>query len=237
VRVTALGKKGKITDLLKGLGSLDADTRKTQGAALNVLRDEISAMITSREHELKHAGTAARLASETVDITLPARDTPRGKIHPISQTMEDITTIFAQMGSRWQGPDVEDDFHNFDKFPRSPTGMHDTFICPMTVRARRAPENYCARMPPVQIRHMMNNKPPIHICYGRTYCSDYDLTTHQCFINRRFGYRQGRSYGAFKRLFNRFLPQHRRFADALPVVFPLPNHRPRMSAVHGKVAH
>jgi phenylalanyl-tRNA synthetase alpha chain len=184
VRVTALGKKGKITDLLKGLGSLDADTRKTQGAALNVLRDEISAMITSREHELKHAGTAARLASETVDITLPARDTPRGKIHPISQTMEDITTIFAQMGfTVAEGPDVEDDFHNFTALnfpPGHPAReMHDTFYLPDDPSEQGEHQKKLLRThtSPVQIRHMMNNKPPIRIiCYGRTYRSDYDLT-------------------------------------------------------------
>jgi phenylalanyl-tRNA synthetase alpha chain len=184
VRVAALGKKGQITELLKSLGSLDPEARKTQGAAINALRDAIASAIAARETVLKKADRVARLAAETVDITLPARATRLGKIHPISQTMEDITTIFAQMGfTVAEGPDIEDDFHNFTALnfpPGHPAReMHDTFYLPddPSEQGERQKKLLRTHTSTVQIRHMLNHKPPIKmLCYGRVYRSDYDMT-------------------------------------------------------------
>jgi phenylalanyl-tRNA synthetase alpha chain len=184
VRVAALGKKGQITELLKSLGSLDPEARKTQGAAINALRDAIASAIAARETVLKKADRVARLAAETVDITLPARATRLGKIHPISQTMEDITTIFAQMGfTVAEGPDIDDDFHNFTALnfpPGHPAReMHDTFYLPddPSEQGERQKKLLRTHTSTVQIRHMLNHKPPIKmLCYGRVYRSDYDMT-------------------------------------------------------------
>lgn len=183
-RVTALGKKGKITELLKGLGALDPDTRRAQGAALNVVRDEIATLIDTREATLKRADLDRRLATETIDISLSARPDVRGKIHPISQAMEDITAIFGSMGfTVAEGPDIEDDFHNFTALnfpPGHPAReMHDTFYLPddpsETGEARK--KLLRTHTSTVQIRHMMQHKPPVKIiCYGRVYRSDYDMT-------------------------------------------------------------
>jgi phenylalanyl-tRNA synthetase alpha chain len=183
-RVATLGKKGKITEMLKGLGALAPDVRKEQGAALNVLRDEITALIDTRETTLKTAALDAKLKTETVDVTLPARPDMRGKIHPISQTMEDITTIFAQMGfTVAEGPDIEDDFHNFTALnfpPGHPAReMHDTFYLPddASEQGEHAKKLLRTHTSTVQIRHMLKHKPPIRIiCYGRVYRSDYDMT-------------------------------------------------------------
>lgn len=183
-RVAALGKKGKITELLKGLGALDPEARKAQGAALNVVRDEVANLIDMRERFLKTAELNERLKTETVDVTLSSRPAPRGKIHPISQVMEEITAIFASMGfSVADGPDIEDDFHNFTALnfpPGHPAReMHDTFYLPDDSSEQGEHQKKLLRThtSTVQIRHMMNNKPPIKIiCYGRVYRSDYDMT-------------------------------------------------------------
>lgn len=184
VRVSALGKKGKITELLKGLGTLAPDARKEQGAALNVIRDEVASLIDAREQILKNAELNSRLQTETLDVTLSARPDVRGKIHPISQVTEEITAIFGSMGfSVAEGPDIDDDFHNFTALnfpPGHPAReMHDTFYLPDDPSEQGEHQKKLLRThtSTVQIRHMMKNKPPIKIiCYGRVYRSDYDMT-------------------------------------------------------------
>ncbi|MCM2343465.1 MAG: phenylalanine--tRNA ligase subunit alpha [Alphaproteobacteria bacterium] len=183
-RVTALGKKGRITDLMKNLGSMDPEARKAMGAALNELKDEIATLIEKQETGLKHQALNDRLAHETVDITLSPRPERSGHIHPISQTMEELVSIFADMGfSVAEGPDIEDDFHNFTALnfpPGHPAReMHDTFYLPddpdeTGEAARKLLRTHTST---VQIRTMMGQKPPIRIiCMGRTYRSDYDMT-------------------------------------------------------------
>src|SRR5579863_5740378 len=114
VRVQALGKKGRITELLKTLGALAPDIRKERGAALNILKDEITALIEARQKELVQAGIQARLERERVDVTLDTRPQANGRIHPISQTIDEIITIFAGMGfTVAKGPDIESDTNNF----------------------------------------------------------------------------------------------------------------------------
>src|SRR5437868_3541311 len=135
VRVAALGKKGSISALLSTLGKMSPDERRIQGAAINLARDNVAQAIAARREILKSAALDARLASETVDVTLPLRDSQAeaGRIHPLSQVMVELTTIFADMGfAIAEGPDIETDDYNFTKlnFPAGHPAreMHDTFF-------------------------------------------------------------------------------------------------------------
>lgn len=187
VRVHALGKKGVITEQLKSLGAMDADARKTAGAAINEAKDEITAALDARKAELQRTEMNARLANETMDVTLPARAIADGRVHPISQTIEEIIQIFAQMGfSLADGPDIDDDFHNFGalNFPDDHPAreMHDTFYLPNFDGKKMLLRTHTST---VQVRTMQKTKPPLRIiAAGRTYRSDYDMTHtpmfHQC---------------------------------------------------------
>jgi len=180
VRVGALGKKGRITGLMKDLGAMAPEERKTFGQRLNVLKDEIAAALDTRKRGFEAAALNARLASEHMDVTLPIRSESKGSLHPISQTMDEVAAIFGQMGFEVaDGPDVEDDFHNFTALnfpPGHPAReMHDTFFLPPGEDGQR----YLLRThtSPVQIRTMMTSKPPIRVIIpGRTYRCDYDMT-------------------------------------------------------------
>ena len=180
VRVAALGKKGRVTGLMKDLGGLAPDERKTRGAALNVLKDEIALALDARKAELQGGALAARLESERVDVTLPVRPSAEGRIHPISQTIDELTAIVADMGfTVAEGPDVEGDFYNFTALnipPEHPARqMHDTFYLPDAPDgSQRVLRTHTS---PVQIRTMLSARPPIRIIApGRTYRSDYDMT-------------------------------------------------------------
>lgn len=184
VRVTVLGKKGRITALMKTLGQMDPEERKTVGQALNVLKDEIADLIKRQEKALKKQAMDERLATETIDITLSPRPVPTGKIHPISQTMEELVSIFGSMGfAVAEGPDIEDDYHNFTALnfpPGHPAReMQDTFFLPEdpSEDGEYAKKLLRTHTSSVQIRHMENGEPPYKIvCFGRTYRSDYDMT-------------------------------------------------------------
>jgi phenylalanyl-tRNA synthetase alpha chain len=184
VRVTALGKKGRITDLMKNLGTMSPEERKTAGAELNVLKDEIAALIDKQATQLKAQELDARLANEQIDVTLSPRPARKGSIHPISQTLDELVTIFADMGfTVADGPDIEDDFHNFTalNFPLGHPAreMHDTFYLPNDERQEGEAQKKLLRThtSTVQIRHMLQNKPPVKIlCMGRVYRSDWDMT-------------------------------------------------------------
>jgi phenylalanyl-tRNA synthetase alpha chain len=179
VRVETLGKKGKLTGLMKTLGTLPPDERKEFGAALNVLKNEITQQLEARQKELAAADLQKRLEEERVDVTLSARPQPEGRIHPISQTVDEIVTIFASMGFKLaKGPDIEDDWHNFTALNMPPNHparqMQDTFYLPQT---GEQPTVLRTHTSPVQIRTMLNQKPPIRIIApGRTYRCDYDMT-------------------------------------------------------------
>src|SRR3954463_10019113 len=134
VRVSALGKSGSVSALLKTLGGMSPDERKLQGPAINGLRDRINAALNARREGFKGAALDARLATETIDVTLPVRETPaeNGRVHPISQVVDELTAIFADMGfAVAEGPDIETDDYNFTKlnFPEGHPAreMHDTF--------------------------------------------------------------------------------------------------------------
>src|SRR5436309_1321159 len=182
VRVSALGKSGSVSALLKTLGAMSPDERKAQGPLINGLKDRVAAAIAARREALKGAALDARLNTETVDITLPMRESPAeiGRIHPVSQVIEELTTIFADMGfAVAEGPDIETDDLNFTKlnFPEGHPAreMHDTFYFnPKPDGSRMLLRTHTS---PVQIRTMMAQKPPIRVIIpGRTYRSDSDQT-------------------------------------------------------------
>ena len=180
VRVAALGKKGKITAMMKGLGAMDPEARKTTGQSLNALKEEITAAIETRKTALEEAEIASRLSTETVDVSLSVRPELEGTLHPISQTIEEIVAIFAPMGFEVaDGPDVEDDFNNFTALnfpPDHPAReMHDTFFLPPNEDGVR--HLLRTHTSPVQVRVMQSTKPPIRILApGRAYRCDYDIT-------------------------------------------------------------
>lgn len=180
VRVRALGKSGSITQLLKTLGTLSPDERQTRGPLFNGLRERISALISERKDDLEAAVLNARLATERVDVTLPAQAAPVGAVHPISQVMDELAEIFANLGfDVAEGPEIESDWHNFTALnipPEHPArAMHDTFYFP----ADPAGERMLLRThtSPVQVRTMLERKPPIRIVApGRVYRCDSDAT-------------------------------------------------------------
>lgn len=182
VRVAALGKKGSISALLATLGKMSPEQRKVEGAAINAVKDTITQALTERRDILKSAALDARLARETLDVTLPVRNAlaEQGRIHPLSQVMDELTTIFADMGfSIAEGPDIETDDYNFTRlnFPEGHPAreMHDTFYFnPKQDGSRLLLRTHTS---PVQVRTMLNQAPPIRvICPGRTYRSDSDQT-------------------------------------------------------------
>jgi phenylalanyl-tRNA synthetase alpha chain len=183
-RVTVLGKKGRITSLMKTLGAMTPEERKTKGQALNELKDEITALIKRQEDALKRQELDERLIRETIDVDLSPREQKRGHIHPISHTMEELTGIFASMGFVVaEGPDIENDWYNFTALnfpPGHPAReMQDTFFLPDAPEEKgdKAKRVLRTHTSPVQIRYMSGHKPPIKIIsMGRTYRSDYDMT-------------------------------------------------------------
>ncbi|MEJ0072200.1 MAG: phenylalanine--tRNA ligase subunit alpha [Pseudomonadota bacterium] len=180
VRVAALGRKGAVADLMKNLAALDAEARRAYGAKVNALKDELTQLVETRRAVLGDAALAQRLQSETVDPTLPARPEPHGRIHPISQTIDEVIAIFGEMGfSVAEGPDIEDDFHNFTalNFPEGHPArdMHDTFYLSANPDGTRPLLR--THTSPVQVRTMQAQTPPIRIIApGRTYRSDSDQT-------------------------------------------------------------
>jgi phenylalanyl-tRNA synthetase alpha chain len=180
IRVSALGKTGSISNMLKSLGAMSPDERKTAGPAINGLRDRIGGLIAQRKAALEAQALEAQLASERLDLTLPAAPRRRGSVHPTMQVFDELTAIFADMGfAVAEGPDIEDDFHNFTALnfpPKHPAReMHDTFF----FQPNEAGERMLLRThtSPVQVRTMVSQKPPIRIIApGRTYRKDSDQT-------------------------------------------------------------
>ncbi len=180
VRVSALGKKGSITQLMKTLGGMDPDARKEAGQAINALKGEVANAIETRKSELEGAELDARLLTEKVDVTLPVRPQGDGRIHPISQVIEEMTAIFCEMGfTVAEGPDIEEDWYNFTALnipPEHPARQeHDTFYLPGEKDGHR--KVLRTHTSPVQIHAMQDQEPPIRIVVpGRTYRCDYDAT-------------------------------------------------------------
>ncbi|MFM9977486.1 MAG: phenylalanine--tRNA ligase subunit alpha [Sphingomonadaceae bacterium] len=175
VRIALLGKQGSISALLKTLGGMTPEQRQAEGPRINGLREAATAGIAIRKAELETAALDARLASERLDMTLPAPDAPRGSVHPVSQVMDELAEIFADMGfAVAEGPEIEDDWHNFTalNIPEAhpSRAMHDTFYFPGGKLLR-------THTSPVQIRTMTSAPPPLRIIApGRVYRSDSDAT-------------------------------------------------------------
>jgi phenylalanyl-tRNA synthetase alpha chain len=179
VRVHALGKQGAVTGLLKSLGAMTPEERQTTGARIHALREAVTEAIATRKASLEASALEAKLASETIDMTLPVDGVAPGSVHPVSQVMDELAEIFADMGfAVATGPEIEDDWHNFTALNIPEThparAMHDTFYLageherPMVLRTHTSP---------VQIRTMTSQKPPIRIIApGRVYRSDSDAT-------------------------------------------------------------
>ena len=180
IRVSALGKKGSISELLKTLGAMSPEERKVKGPQINGLRDRVAAAIAERKAELENAALDARLQAERVDITLPPPDVPRGTVHPVAQVQAEITVILGALGfAVAEGPDVESDDYNFTRLnipPEHPARqMHDTFY--MKVQDDGSRPLLRTHTSPVQVRTMLSQKPPIRIIApGRTYRCDSDAT-------------------------------------------------------------
>ncbi len=182
VRLAALGKKGEISALMRGLGQMSPEERQSAGPALNGLKSEIDAALKARRAALEDAALDARLQTEWLDVTLPARHRPAGTIHPISQVMDELTAIFADMGfSVAEGPQIESDWYNFDALniaPEHPARQeHDTFFMHRAPGDNRPPHVLRTHTSPVQIRAMQDEGAPIRvIAPGRVYRMDMDQT-------------------------------------------------------------
>ncbi|MBL27640.1 MAG: phenylalanine--tRNA ligase subunit alpha [Rhodospirillaceae bacterium] len=180
VRVAALGKKGRLTEQMRALAGMDPEQRKAAGQAFNALKDELAAAIESRKAVLAAARLEARLREERIDVTAPARFEAEGRIHPISQVIDELTEIFGDMGfTVAEGPEIETDFNNFTalNIPEEHPArqMHDTFYFPEKEDGSRLLLR--THTSPVQIRAMMAAPPPYRLIVpGRTYRYDYDIT-------------------------------------------------------------
>lgn len=180
IRIQYMGKKGELTGLMKQIGSLPPEERKSFGAEVNAAKQEVESALSARKEQLETEALNARLANETIDVSQPVRFRKKGSIHLISQTIAEVSAIFAEMGfDIKEGPEVEDDFHNFTalNIPENHPArqMQDTFYLP----ANEKGESMVLRThtSSVQIRTMENGKPPFKfIAPGRVYRSDYDMT-------------------------------------------------------------
>ena len=175
IRVGYLGKKGELTSLLKTLGTLPAEERKSAGQDINRAKQDVQQALEARKESLKAAALEAKLASERIDVTLPGRGQSTGGLHPVTRTMQRIEELFSQLGfAVEQGPEIEDDYHNFEALNipahHPARAMHDTFYFDAQTLLR-------THTSPVQVRHMETDKPPLRIIApGRVYRCDSDLT-------------------------------------------------------------
>jgi len=182
VRVSALGKQGSVSALLKTMGGMSPEERQAQGPIINGLRESITSALAAKKADLETAELNRRLATERVDMTLPAPDAPRGTIHAVSQVMDELAEIFADMGfAVAEGPEIEDDWHNFTALNIPEThparAMHDTFYFPDDMARNGQKMVLRTHTSPVQIRTMTSQEPPIRIIApGRVYRSDSDAT-------------------------------------------------------------
>ena len=180
IRVSSLGKKGRVSQMMRGLGGMSPDERKVMGPALNGLKDDVADAIQIRRDALLDSELDARLAAERLDVTLPVAERPSGSVHPVSQVVDEITEIFAEMGFEVaEGPDIEEDFYNFTALnipPEHPARqMHDTFYLPEKPDGER--KLLRTHTSPVQIRTMLAGEPPFRVIVpGRTFRCDSDQT-------------------------------------------------------------
>ena len=182
VRISALGKQGSVSALLKTMGGMSPEERQAQGPIINGLRETVTIALAAKKADLESAELNRRLATERIDMTLPAPETPRGTVHPVSQVMDELAEIFADMGfAVAEGPEIEDDWHTFTALNIPEThparAMHDTFYFPDEMARDGQKMVLRTHTSPVQIRTMTSQEPPIRIIApGRVYRSDSDAT-------------------------------------------------------------
>jgi phenylalanyl-tRNA synthetase alpha chain len=180
-RVAALGKQGAVTGLLKTLGGMSPEERQNEGPRIHGLREAVTEALAARKEALEGAALEQKLATERLDMTLPVAPVPEGSVHPVSQVMDELAEIFADLGfAVATGPEIEDDWHNFTalNIPEShpARAMHDTFYFPQNGPDGRS-MLLRTHTSPVQIRTMQTQPPPLYIIApGRTYRSDSDAT-------------------------------------------------------------
>ncbi len=180
LRVDYLGKKGQLTGLLKGLGTLSVEERPKAGALINVVKEELQELIGARKSELEATAIKAKLEQETLDVTLPGRGQSTGGVHPITRTIERMEDFFSAIGFEVvEGPEIEDDYYNFEALNipahHPARAMHDTFYVDEHTVLR-------THTSPVQVRVMESQAPPLRIiCPGRVYRCDSDLTNSPMF--------------------------------------------------------
>ncbi len=181
-RLRAMGRKGEISQRLRSLGGMDPEERKRQAPALNALKSDLQKAIARRKQELADQALAELISKESADVTLPGRPRRRGTVHPVSQTIEEVSAIFADMGfGIAEGPEIETDWHNFDALnipPDHPARQeHDTFFVRNRDPGRQHPNVLRTHTSPVQIRALTAQGAPIRvIAPGRVYRCDYDQT-------------------------------------------------------------
>ena len=229
IKTDLFGKSGKITLQFKKIGTIDVSERKKFASDLNIIKDQLQKIIDSKINEIENAEIEERLEKEKIDITLPERPFVRGKIHPVSQTIDEISSIFSEIGfSVEEGPDVENEFNNFtalntpDNHPAR--DMHDTFY--LDEKKEKLLRTHTS---PVQIRTMLKDKPPFKIIApGRTYRSDSDQTHSPMFHqveglhidkNINMGHLKGclnyfiKEFFEVKKIKMRFRPSHFPFTE------------------------
>ena len=229
IKTDLFGKSGKITLQFKKIGTIDESERKKFASDLNIIKDQLQKIINSKIKEIENAEIEERLEKEKIDITLPERPFVRGKIHPVSQTIDEISSIFSEIGfSVEEGPDVENEFNNFtalntpDNHPAR--DMHDTFY--LDEKKEKLLRTHTS---PVQIRTMLKDKPPFKIIApGRTYRSDSDQTHSPMFHqveglhidkNINMGHLKGclnyfiKEFFEVKKIKMRFRPSHFPFTE------------------------
>ena len=216
-----LGKKGIITEAFKSMGKIDADERKNFASELNIIKSNLLDQINSHQSKIELKEIEEKLNSEEIDITLPTKEIKKGKIHPVSQVIDELTCIFAEIGfSVAEGPDIENEFNNFTALNtpehHPARDMHDTFYLDEDKKTLLR-----THTSPVQIRTMLNNKPPIKIIApGRTYRCDSDMT-HTPMFHQLEGLHIGKdiNMGHLKGCLDFFLKKFFCFERGFPAVF------------------
>ncbi len=229
IKLDLFGKNGLVSSQFKKIGTIDVSERKKFASDLNIIKDELQDLINFKINEIQKANINEKLEKEKIDVTLPERSFVRGKIHPVSQTIDEISSIFSEIGfSVEEGPDVENEYNNFtalntpDNHPAR--DMHDTFY--LDDKKERLLRTHTS---PVQIRTMLKDKPPFKIIApGRTYRSDSDQTHSPMFHqveglhidkNINMGHLKGclnyfiKEFFEVKKIKMRFRPSHFPFTE------------------------
>ena len=218
LRIKYLGKKGQLSQILRGMGKLSAEERPAVGSQANVVKEEVQSGIEQRKQALQQAKIEAQIKAETIDVTMPGVNRPLGRVHPLNGVVDRILDIFVGLGyTVATGPQIETDYYNFEALNTPPDhparDMQDTFYLPGGNLLRTQTSS-------VQIRYMENNEPPIRIIApGRVYRRDTVDATHSAVFHQVeiLAIDKGIKFTDLKGTIKEFL--QRMFGDELPVQF------------------